>query len=322
MKQAPASSYLELFAAEVRAGLTMPGQKELPSKYFYDELGSSLFEAITLLPEYGLTRASERLLQANAEEIVAKLHSPLVAELGCGTGKRTRSLLEALARRLPVTYCPIEISGAALTRCELEIGQVRGVTVVGYETSYLEGLSAVLQPDRPAQSRALVLFLGSSVGNFDRPAADEFLRQMRALMRPGDALLLETDLVKPVEQLLAAYDDPIGLTAAFNLNMLARLNRELGADFLLAEFEHLARYNPQHARIEMHLRSKIEQRVRIPGAQLEVTFAVGETIWTENSHKYRPGDLDVIAQRTGFTPQARWLDESWPFAQNLWGVVD
>ena len=320
MKQAPALSYLELFAAEVRAGLTLPGQKELPSKYFYDELGSSLFEAITMLPEYGLTRASERLLQAHAEEIVANLHSPLVAELGCGTGKRTRSLLEALARRLPVTYCPIEISGAALARCELEIGQVRGVSVVGYETPYLEGLGSVLRPDRSAQNRALVLFLGSSVGNFDRPAADEFLRQLRALMRPGDALLLETDLVKPAEQLLAAYDDPIGLTAAFNLNMLARLNRELGADFVLSQFEHLARYNPQHARIEMHLRSRVDQRVHIPAAQLEVSFAAGETIWTENSHKYRLEDLDAMARRTGFTPQARWLDDSWPFAQNLWSV--
>ncbi len=320
MNQAPTASYLELFAAEVRTGLSLPGQKELPSKYFYDELGSALFEAITMLPEYGLTRASERLLQAHAEEIVADLHSPLVVELGCGTGKRTRSLLEALTRRLPVTYCPIEISGAALARCELEIGQVRGVTVVGYEEPYLDGLRAALPAERPDSNPALVLFLGSSVGNFDRPAADEFLRQIRALMRPGDALLLETDLVKPTEQLLSAYADPIGLTAAFNLNLLARLNRELGADFDLSQFEHLARYNPQHGRIEMHLRSRIEQRVHIPAAQIEVSFAAGETIWTENSHKYRPEDLDPMARRTGFAPRARWTDESWPFAQNLWGV--
>lgn len=320
MNQTSTSSYLELFAAEVRASLSLPGQKELPSKYFYDELGSALFEAITRLPEYGLTRASERLLQAHAEEMVAELHSPLVAELGCGTGKRTRSLLEALARRLPVTYCPIEISAAALARCELEIGQVRGVSVVGYEQPYLDGLGSVLQPDRSPQTRALVLFLGSSVGNFDRPAAEEFLRQLRALMRPGDALLLETDLIKPAEQLLAAYDDPIGLTAAFNLNILARLNRELGADFQLAQFEHLARFNPQQNRIEMHLRSKIDQRVRIAAADLEIDFQAGETIWTENSHKYRLEELDAMACRTGFTPRARWLDEQWPFAQNLWTV--
>ena len=320
MKEAPALSYLELFAAEVKAGLSLPGQKELPSKYFYDELGSALFEAITMLPEYGLTRASERLLQNRAEEIVSGLHSPLVAELGCGTGKRTRSLLEALTRRLPVTYCPIEISGAALARCELEIGQVRGVSVVGYEQPYLDGLRAVLRPERPAQSRALVLFLGSSVGNFDRPAANEFLRQMRSLMRSGDALLLETDLLKPADQLLAAYDDPIGLTAAFNLNLLARLNRELGADFKLAHFEHVALFNAQQGRIEMHLRSKIDQSVRIPAARLEVSFRAGETIWTENSHKYRLEDLDVMARSTGFTPQARWVDSVWPFAQNLWLV--
>ncbi|MFN8608753.1 MAG: L-histidine N(alpha)-methyltransferase [Vulcanimicrobiota bacterium] len=320
MNQTTDLTYLEKLAAEVRKSLTLPGQKELPSKYFYDELGSALFEAITMLPEYGLTRASERLLQAHAEEMVAELHSPLVAELGCGTGKRTRALLEALARRLPVTYCPIEISGAALARCELEVGQVRGVSVVGYERPYLDGLSSVLQPERPAQSRALVLFLGSSVGNFDRPAADQFLRQIRSLMRSGDALLLETDLVKPAEQLLAAYDDSIGLTAAFNLNILARLNRELGADFNLAQFEHLARFNPQQQRIEMHLRSKITQRVRIPGARLEVDLIAGETIWTENSHKYRLEDLDAMAVRTGFTPRARWVDDSWPFAQNLWLV--
>lgn len=320
MKDAPALNPLQLMAAEVRAGLSLPGQKELPSKYFYDELGSALFEAITMLPEYGLTRASERLLRAHAEEIVADLHSPLVVELGCGTGKRTRSLLEALARRLPVTYSPIEISGAALARCELEIGQVRGVTVVGYEEPYLDGLRAVLAPDRPASSRALVLFLGSSLGNFDRPAGDEFLRQLRSLMRPGDALLLETDLVKPAEQLLAAYDDPIGLTAAFNLNLLARLNRELGANFDLSLFEHTALYNSQHERIEMHLRSKVEQRVIIPAAQTEVWFAAGETIWTENSHKYRPEGLEAMARRTGFSPQARWVDEVWPFCQNLWKV--
>ncbi|MBS2034490.1 L-histidine N(alpha)-methyltransferase [bacterium] len=320
MNQTAPTSYLEHFAREVAHSLSLPGQKELPSKYFYDELGSALFEAITMLPEYGLTRASERLLQAHAEEMVAELHSPLVVELGCGTGKRTRSLLEALASRLPVTYCPIEISGAALARCELEIGQVRGVTVVGYEQPYLDGLRSVLHPQRPAQSRALVLFLGSSVGNFDRPAADEFLRQIRSLMRPGDALLLETDLLKPAEQLLAAYDDPIGLTAAFNLNILARLNRELGGDFNLSQFEHQARFNPQHQRIEMHLRSRIGQRVRIPAANLEIDFAAGETIWTENSHKYRLEDLDSMAARTGFSPQARWVDEQWPFAQNLWLV--
>lgn len=321
MSQALAYTHLQQFAADVKASLTLSGQKELPSKYFYDELGSALFEAITMLPEYGLTRASERLLRAHAEEIVAGLESSLVAELGCGTGKRTRSLLEALARSLPVTYCPIEISGAALARCELEIGQVRGVSVVGYEQPYLEGLRCVLPADRPECTRALVLFLGSSVGNFDRPAAEEFLRQIRALMRPGDSLLLETDLVKPAEQLLAAYDDSIGLTAAFNLNLLARLNRELGADFALQQFAHEARFNPQEQRIEMHLRSKIAQRVRIPAAGLEVDFAAGETIWTENSHKYQLESLAPMAARTGFVAQARWVDEDWLFAQNLWSAI-
>ena len=313
-------TYLEQFAAEVRSGLTLPHQKELPSKYFYDELGSALFEAITMLPEYGLTRASERLLQAHAEEIVGGLAgSVLVAELGCGTGKRTRALLEAAAQRLHITYCPIEISGAALARCELEMGQVRGVTVVGYEHSYLEGLEQVLLPQRPPNTRALVLFLGSSVGNFDRPAADEFLRQVRRLMRPGDALLLETDLVKAPQRLIPAYADPIGLTAAFNLNILARLNRELGANFDLSLFEHVALFNAAENRIEMHLRSRVAQQVQVAGLQLEL--AAGETIWTENSHKYRLEDLEGMARRTGFEPGMRWVDEAWPFAQSLWHVA-
>ncbi len=311
-------SYLEQFAAEVRHSLSLPGQRELPSKYFYDELGSALFEAITLLPEYGLTRASERLLAAHAPSVMGRLPGPLrVAELGCGSGKRTRHLLEAVAARGGITYCPIEISGAALARCELELGQVRGVTIVGCERSYLEGLESVLRARSPHE-RVMVLFLGSSVGNFDRPAADSFLRQVRALLQPGDGLLLETDLVKDRARLLAAYADPLGLTAAFNLNLLARLNRELGADFDLAGFEHLAVYNELERRIEMHLRSLREQLVRIPAADLELSLRAGETLWTENSHKYILEELAPMAARTGFEAQESWVDEEWPFAQSLW----
>src|SRR6266851_3644564 len=210
--------------AEVRAGLTKPGQKELPSKYLYDDVGSALFEAISVIPEYGLTRADERLLRKFAAEIVAYLPSPvLVAELGSGSGKKTRWILQALSRRQRTTYYPIEISPTALAQCEKELGQIDSVSIVGYERSYLDGLLEVAAGRRAGES-LLVLFLGSNIGNFDRLAGEDFLGEVRRRLAPGDGMLLGTDLVKPAPQLLAAYDDPIGVTAAFNLNLLARLN--------------------------------------------------------------------------------------------------
>src|SRR5437899_6981758 len=256
------------FAAAVREGLLKPGQRELPSKYLYDEVGSALFEAICLLPEYGLTRADARLLQTHAQEIVDRLPSPIhVAELGSGSGKKTRWILEALSRRQRTYYFPIEISPAALAACEKELGQIDLVSMVGYEQPYLEGLRAVAE-GRAEQDHLLVLFLGSTIGNFDRDAGDAFLREMRAILQTGDALLLGTDLEKSVELQLLAYDDPAGVTAAFNLNLLARINRELGADFDLSSFEHHARWNRVERRIEMHLRSTRRQTVHIPGASL------------------------------------------------------
>src|SRR5450755_3495764 len=192
------------FAAEVRAGLTKSGQRELPSKYLYDELGSALFEAICVLPEYGVTRADARLLEQYSGEIVNRLPSPVqVAELGSGSGKKTRWILEALARRQRTYYYPIEISASALAACEKEMGQIDLVSVVGYEKTYLDGLHAVASR-RDDEDHLLVLFLGSTIGNFDRAAGNAFLREVRKLLRPGDALLLGTDLVKDVNtQLLA-----------------------------------------------------------------------------------------------------------------------
>ena len=225
-------------AGDVRAGLLRPGQKELPSKYLYDEVGSALFEVISVLPEYGLTRADERLLRRHSPDIVERLQPHiLVAELGSGSGKKTRWLLEALARRQRTTYCPIEISPTALARCESELGQIECVSIVGFERPYLDGLLAAAARRNP-DDHLLVLFLGSTIGNFDRDAAERFLTEIRRILFPGDALLLGTDLEKPLPQLLAAYDDAIGVTAAFNLNLLARINRELDADFDLAAFRH------------------------------------------------------------------------------------
>jgi L-histidine N-alpha-methyltransferase len=305
------------FAADVRAGLTRAGQKELPSKYFYDDLGTALFEVITLLPEYGLTRADERLFRRYAEEMVARLPGRLVvAELGSGTGKKTRWVLEALSRRQQTTYYPIDVSSAALERCRRELFELEEVEFAGLASPFLEGLCEVAQR-RPKGAPLLVLFLGSTIGNLDRPRMVEFLCDLRAIMLPGDALLLSTDLEKPEPQLLAAYDDSLGVTAAFNLNLLARINRELGGDFDIAQFRHVALYHRRSRRIEMHLSSKKKQRVYVRDAGLRVEFRAGETIWTESSHRFRCAEVAVLGERAGFRCDAQWVDEEWPFAQSL-----
>jgi len=309
------------FAAEVRAGLTRKGQKELPSKYLYDAVGSALFEVISLLPEYGLTRADERLLRRYSFEIVERLPGRIVAaELGSGSGKKTRWILEALGARQPTEYCPIEISATALAMCEKELGDLEAVSIVGFEREYLDGLAEVAAR-RPNDQHLLVLFLGSTIGNFDRSADMKFLREVRRILRPGDSLLLGTDLEKPLPQLLDAYDDALGVTAAFNLNLLARINRELGADFVLQHFEHEARFNRQSHSVEMHLRSLRNQTVHISQADLTVNFQAGESIWTESSHKYSRHELLQIAMASGFRCEAQWIDEEWPFAENLWIAV-
>lgn len=305
------------FAADVRAGLTRAGQKELPSKYLYDDVGSALFEVISVLPEYGLTRADERLLQRNASDIVSRLPARvLVAELGSGTGKKTRWILRALCRRQHTSYFPIEISPAALAMCKRELGDMEAISIVGFEREYLDGLLEVAARRRPGD-HLLVLFLGSTIGNFDRPAGFQFLRQLRGILQAGDSLLLGTDLEKPTTQLLDAYDDPLGVTAAFNLNLLARANRELDANFALEQFEHCVRFNPEARSIEMHLRSKRNQAVEIPRSALSVDFADGETIWTESCHKYSAAEVRDIAKAVGFRCDTQWVDAEWPFAESL-----
>jgi L-histidine N-alpha-methyltransferase len=305
------------FAADVRESLTKPGQRELPSKYLYDEVGSALFETICVLPEYGLTRADARLLERYGGEIVGRLPLPIrVAELGSGSGKKTRWILEALSKWQKTYYYPIEISPSALAACAKELGQIDLVSVVGHEQPYLEGLRTVAE-GRGGQDHLLVLFLGSTIGNFDRGAAEDFLREMRAILQPGDALLLGTDLEKSVALQLLAYNDPAGVTAAFNLNLLARMNRELGADFDLTCFRHEARWNTAERRIEMHLRSTCRQTVQIPAAGQRVMLDEDETIWTESSHKYKAKEIPGMAERTGFRCDGQWIDQEWPFAQNL-----
>lgn len=306
------------FAADVRTGLTGT-PKTLPSKYLYDALGSALFEAITELPEYGLTRAEERNLRRHAHEIARRLpRGAAVVELGAGSGRKTVPVLEAILARQPgVSYTAIDLSAAAQERCAREVGGRPGVRFRAIEAPYLDGL-ARFDRSRPRQSPLLVIFLGSSIGNFDRREQEAFLRGVRARLREGDALLLGFDLVKPVERLLDAYDDALGVTAAFDLNLLTRINRELSADFDPARFRHEARWSEPEQRVEMHLRSLRAQTVRVVGAGCRVSFTEGETIWTESSHKFAPARLPELAASAGFVETDRWVDESWPFADSLW----
>lgn len=305
------------FAAEVRAGLIKLGQKELPSKYLYDDVGSALFEVISHLPQYGLTRADERLLRRHASEIVERVSGPVaVTELGSGSGRKTRWLLEALCKRQRTSYYPIEISHSALVTCARELSDIDAISIVGFEREYLDGLLEVAAYRKPDQ-RLLVLFLGSTIGNFDREAGIKFLSKVRSILQPGDSLLLGTDLEKPSWELLQAYDDELGVTAAFNLNLLSRINRELGADFDIPQFAHFARLNHEARSVEMHLRSKRRQVVSIPAAEVVVEFQADETIWTESSHKYSASEVFQIARDAGFQCKVQWVDQQWPFAESL-----
>jgi L-histidine N-alpha-methyltransferase len=308
------------FTDDVRRGLTKRGQKELYSKYLYDEVGSALFDAITVLPEYGLTRADARLLRKNSREIAKVLkRPPMVIELGSGSGTKTRWILSELASRAPVTYCPIDISESALHRCWRDLSQIDSVNIVPIADSYLSGLQQAVRL-RPSGTPLFVLFLGSTIGNFDPDRAEEFLFDARQLLLPGDAFYLSTDLQKETSRMILAYADPAGVTAAFNLNLLARINRELGGDFDLSRFKHEARYNEREHRIEMHLRSLSNQTVTI-GPDFKVSLRQRETIWTESSYKFRAEDIVQLAARTGFECEKQWIDEEWPFAQSLLRAV-
>lgn len=319
-KTKPDDAAVREFASDVRNGLGKP-QKELHSKYLYDELGSSLFEAITHLPEYGLTRADERLLRRYAADIADLLPSRLaVIELGSGVGQKTRHLLEAIgdrARNQDLRYYPIDVSADALARCERDLSEI--AQVYPLVQSYLDGMARATAERQPDES-FLVMFLGSTIGNFERTCALTFLRDLRRAMLPGDMLLIGADLIKERERMLEAYDDPTGVTGAFNLNLLGRINRELGADFRLRDFEHQARWNEQQSRIEMHLLSRRDQTASIAEAGLTVTFRAGETIWTESSHKFHLQQLDQMAEQAGFDLAGQWIDSDWPFAENLWTV--
>jgi len=317
----PASTLLELspFALHVAEGLSSPGQKKVSPRYLYDDLGSALFEAITLLPEYGLTRADERLLKLHAVDIASFCGTlSILAELGSGSGKKTEHVIKSLLLANPsLTYCPIDVSASALTVCERELRDLCRIQPV--LNDWMDGLIEVNR-SRTGTEPLLLLFLGSSIGNLERSEVSGFLTQLRKLLRSGDFFLFGADLVKDEKQMLAAYDDPTGVTAAFNLNLLGRINRDLGADFRLDAFAHEAKWNPAERRIEMHLVSRRDQIVHIAELHDTVRFKAGESIWTESSHKFTEAELLQFATQSTFKTLATWVDGQWPFAETLWRV--
>jgi L-histidine N-alpha-methyltransferase len=313
---AGSSTRVDGFARDVRKGLT-DHPKHLSCRYFYDADGSYLFEAICALPEYYVTRAEREILQARAVEIVAPFtRAPALVELGSGSAAKTRLLIEAFLRRHPtLLYVPIDISRVMLEQSARQLlDDYPGLGIMAIAAEYREGLQrlqAVVAGPR------LILWLGSNVGNLHRPEAVRFLQEVRGTMTASDSLLVGIDLRKDRAVLEAAYDDAQGVTAEFNLNVLARINRELGGHFDLDSFAHRAVYNEEPGRIEMYLISKKEQRVPIDTLALDVTLSAGEPIHTENSYKYSPAEIASLAGDAGFRIASQWLDAQRRFSVNL-----
>lgn len=304
------------FAAAVKQFLTN-SPRQLPSRFLYDRLGSALFDAICQLPWYRVTAGETRLLTEHGGAILTHLH-PLarIVELGAGNGDKLAAMLSsARPRTTPLAVELIDISPAALATASRALTSFDQVRVSAHESSYEAGLQRLR--GEPAAGRTLMLFLGSNIGNYDPDAAAAFLRQARAALRPGDALLLGTDLVKPEPELLLAYDDPLGVTAAFNRNLLVRINRELGGTFDPDGFAHRAVWNGGQSRVEMHLVSTRVQRVEIAQAKLDITFREGEHIWTESSYKFLPETVAARLSEAGFTRRDQWIDRESQFALTL-----
>lgn len=299
---------------ELRRGLLEP-QKTLPSSLLYDALGSVLFEAITLLPEYEVARADLRVLTEHARDVMPFLGTRVdVVELGPGHGRKARLVLSEVQRRQgEVAFVAIDVAAAALEGCRRQLEDLRGVSVTCVEDTFMAGLRRAPR----FAPRRLVLFLGSNLSNFDRSASLAFLKDVRSTMEPGDALLLSADLEKPATRLLPAYDDALGITAAFNKNLLVRLNREFGANFDLGAFSHEVRWVPEARRIEMHLKATRACDVSIPSLEASLHFRAGETIWTESSHRFNVDELQAWGREARFTTAASWVDPAWPLALTL-----
>jgi dimethylhistidine N-methyltransferase len=303
-------------ADDVRKGLAAQPKRFLP-KYFYDELGSQLFEAICLLPEYYLTRAENEIFQRYASEIVAAVDGQItLVEMGSGSASKTRLIIETiLQRQSQLVFMPVDISRSAIeSSSRILLQSYPRLTIDAYAADYFTGLAELGKKPR---KRTLALFLGSNISNFDIDEALRFLRAMRSVLNKGDALLLGADLKKDPAILEAAYNDALGVTSAFNLNVLARINRELGGTFDLHKFKHLAFYNEAMGRIEIYIESLFNQTVRIEKLDLEVEFAMGELIHTENSYKYDLDGIARLASETGFCCSRTWLDSRERFSSNL-----
>jgi dimethylhistidine N-methyltransferase len=316
----PHPARVATFAEDVRASLGTRPLRVSP-KYFYDDLGSALFEAITRLPEYYLTRVERDLLATYGREIVGALDGPLeLVELGSGSALKTRLLIDAILERQPtLTYHPVDISADAVTESSLALaGAYERLRVVAYASDYFP----LLREKRlVTRDRTLALFLGSNIGNFEPAGARELLDLLSAALRPGDGFLLGYDLKKDPTILELAYDDPTGVTAAFNMNLLARMNRELGADFALDAFRFQARWNEQRGAIRSFLVSKRRQRVHIPAAELELDLAKGETIHTESSYKFSREEITALGKRSGFVEKGSYTDAARRYALTLFTVA-
>jgi len=303
-------------AEDVRRGLSSQPKRFLP-KYFYDELGSQLFEAITLLPEYYLTRAENEILQLYADEIVSSIDGNItLIEMGSGSASKTRLIIEALLRKQSsLRFIPVDISASALeSSSRILLQSYPQLRIEAYAADYFAALAELRKQPR---ERTLALFLGSNISNFDPVEALKFLHALRTVLTAGDGHLLGADLKKDQQTLEAAYNDALGVTAAFNLNVLARINRELGGEFDLRNFRHFAFYNEEAGRIEIYIESCRDQTVAIRQLDMEVQFAAAEQIHTENSYKYHLRDIEQLAAQTGFKLARTWFDSEKRFSSNL-----
>lgn len=309
------------FAADVRRGLSA-SPKQLFPKYLYDSLGSRLFDAICHVDEYYPTRAENEILTRHAAEIVAGIPDcRTLIELGSGSAEKTRSIIEALLlHQSELLFIPVDISASALEKSSRALlAAYPALRIEAYAADYLEGMAA-MQPLTPGP--ALMLFLGSNIGNFEKAEALTFLRAIRRMLRPGDALLLGADLKKDRATLEAAYNDALGVTRAFIVNELARINRELGGNFDLWAFGLRSVYNEEAGCVEVYLESLRSQSVTIGGLEMSITFEAGEWIHMEHSYKFDVDGLSALGLQSGFALERTWLDERRRFSSNLFRASD
>lgn len=304
------------FAEDVRAGLTST-PKRLSCRYFYDEKGSALFEEICALPEYYVTRTEHAILDENAAEIAARFEDPVdLVELGSGSASKTRLLMQALIdRHGPLCFIPIDISRSALEESSKAlVDDFAGLEVLAVAGEYMDGLQYLKQSGDQGR---LILWLGSNIGNFERQDAITFFHRVHDAMQPQDHFLVGIDLRKDRDTLEAAYDDRQGMTARFNKNILKRINTRLGGHFEIDRFRHLARYDEELGRVEMHLVADAAHVVAVDGLELQIEFAEDETIHTENSYKYSQQEIEELTARSVFRLERQWFDRENRFSLNL-----